>query len=210
MPTKEKISAAAPSAEDVLRELMERRGHLLAARDQLDAERKGVSYGALVQHDAEQVKRLNEINAELLHFDADMAALDAAIAEAESRAAQAKRAEAVAIDRQKARRVRVALNKLAMAGRAIDQSLDQLVERSNAMRAALMEIHALGCPFPSHEQLVVLGERALRTGLHQTLWSRYFEIVQPNERKTFAALVQAWEAVVENNIRPRLEQTEAA
>jgi hypothetical protein len=104
--------------------------------------------------------------------------------------------------------VRAALDRFVEAGRDIDACLADLVAASDAMRAALTEMHRLGCQFPSHEQLSTLGALALRTALMQAgPWSRYFERVGPTEAKTFGQLVEAWAITVENNIRPRLEQT---
>jgi hypothetical protein len=209
MSSKETAAArtAVADAEAKLAELQERRTHLLERRAELDTERQSVSYAALAQHDAAANKRLGEIADAISRHDGDLKALDYAIGEADKRLELARRSEAVAIDKQKARRIRVCLNKFMMTGRTLDDALTVLVEASADMKEALSEMHSLGCPYPSHDQLAVLGERALRTGLHQTIWSRYFEIVPPNERKTFVVLVQAWAATVENNIRPRLEQT---
>jgi hypothetical protein len=195
---------AVAAAEATLAELMER-AHLLAqARTELEADRKATAYAAHAQHDAEANKRLGGIVDALVRHDADMAALADAIAEAESRVELAQRARTVAADQANARKVRAQLHRFVKAGREIDGAMAELVEASNAMRQALTQMHILGCKFPSHEQLSVLGDRALRTALMQTAWARYFEGVSPGERKTFTALVEAWATMVDNNIRPRL------
>jgi hypothetical protein len=66
--------------------------------------------------------------------------------------------------------------------------------------------HSLGCPAPSFEQLRVLGAIAVKTALMSIPcgWSKEFEMVPPNQRRTFKSLVSGWAAQIDSNIAQRL------
>jgi hypothetical protein len=165
----------------------------------------------LSEDDDTAKQKLDQINKESVSHSHELASVDAALATARRKLEAAQQHEAKAADRAKAAELRKCLAKFIDAGKDCDSALELLVGASQDMRDALTQMNRLGCTHPSHAQLDSLGAIALRTALTANAWSRYFERVSPVERKTFAALVAAWAAMVERNVSALLtSDTEAA
>jgi hypothetical protein len=90
-------------------------------------------------------------------------------------------------------------------GRDLDEALQEMAIRGQALGEALNEIHGLGSPFPSHSQLDALGALAMKTALAQTTWRHAFETIAPKDRDTFTDLVDGWAQRIEaDSVSPRL------
>jgi DNA repair ATPase RecN len=194
-------------------------------RDKLKAERqqiatkaaelqeacKRIAFAAHGMGDAEASRELTTVRGESLNAERLLAEHDHAIAEAEQRLQQAHQAEAKAADAAQARQLRKAVERFASIGRDLDRLFQQIGERGAALQEALGEIHNYGSPFPTRQQLNVLGMIALRSSLQSTPWERAVERTSPGERRSFGALCAGWRDTIEqSNIRPRLGESEAA
>jgi chromosome segregation ATPase len=155
--------------------------------------------------DAEARQRLDQINTTLSQHASELASLDDALRAAGEQVAAARRAAAVVADRAKAKRLRVAVSKFLARGRDLDDLLRELVEAGEALSDSLREVHALQeQPFPTSEQLRVLGELSLRAAIAQTPWRNVCEIVAPGQRRSFRTLIETWASTLENSIKLRL------
>jgi hypothetical protein len=105
--------------------------------------------------------------------------------------------------------LRAVVDKFVAHAVAIDDAFASMGREANAVRETLLEIHSLGCAFPSYEQLNSLGARALKTAIMNTPWKRDFEHLAPGERQNLSKLVSDWAARIEaNHIAPRIGELE--
>jgi hypothetical protein len=104
-------------------------------------------------------------------------------------------ARARALDRERARRLRVCLSALNAAAEAMDGALDLLATTADAMHAVVDEANRFGVVEPTHHDLDALCRRRYRRG--------------PPNRETFTALFAAWSTLIERRIA-ELEHEEAA
>jgi hypothetical protein len=126
-----------------------------------------------------------------------------AIAEATRRLAAADAAEALAADKDNARKLREVVDQFMEHAIAIDQAFQTVTKEAVALEEALKQIHSLGCQFPSRAQLDSLGARALLTALQSTPWRREFETISPSQRQSFASLAGQWvDRIIANHIAP--------
>lgn len=176
--------------------------------------RKAASYGAHVQHDPESRKQLDAVNAEIGTHASELQSFDDALATARQRLQQAQVAQVKAEVREQARELRKAVERFVAIGRDLDRTFAHLADQGAALQAALAEVHRCGSPFPSAQQLDVLGMICVRSALQNSPWQRAVERTAPHERRSFRQLVEGWAAGIEQNaIRPRLGEhtdTEAA
>jgi hypothetical protein len=107
-------------------------------------------------------------------------------------------------DRAAAEQLRTKLSRFVELGLIIDDCFADLTSASVEMKAVLGEMHNLGARSPSHDQLRVLGTLALRTALLATPWAKEFEMIAPNQRRSFKALVNGWNEMLTGNIAARL------
>jgi hypothetical protein len=158
---------------------------------------------------AAKKKDLDTIISQITTHDQQVLSVEAAIAEAQARVVAARNAEAQAVDRKNALELRAALKEFISCGESLDEAAAALAEEGMALREALNFMHILGSPFPTHEQLNVLGTNAILTALAATPWKREFRTLQPRERRGFGALVREWAARIEQtNIKPQLGEAE--
>jgi hypothetical protein len=190
-------------AEATLAKLEDHRRHLIQKATELDAERQKIAFSA---HTGDQKarQRLDRINAETASHQSELLSIDAAITEAQSRVEAAHRQAAIEADREQARKLVQELEAFEACGDKLDELIGDFVKYSFALERTVSEINALGCPSPSHAQLDALGARALLTALNKTPWAREFSPLPPNERRTFASLIEAWSPQIRSNIDGRL------
>jgi hypothetical protein len=179
-------------AEHVLNNLRAKRDALVAHGIELGGERAKLAFAAHAAGDAKAKKRLDEINRESALHDSELRSLDAAISEATARVAAAQAAEAREAERQTATELRSAIARLREAAAAADTGLAQFIAAGDLMRTALDQIHDAGAAHPNHQQLLTMGERAIRTAIAKTVWARCVERLPPNERISFAHSVDEW------------------
>lgn len=187
------------TAEKTLADLQTKRAALASRIEQISIERRMVGYEAHAENDPKAKAKLDKLNTEFATIAGTAESVDGAIAEAHARLAQAQQAEAVAAAKANAVELRKAVQDFRECATDLDAMLADVVECSAAMKTAVARIHALGSPFPSHEQVHALGKFCMLTALQQTIWHRHFEVIAPRERRSFAALVDQWAASIESN-----------
>ena len=121
-----------------------------------------------------------------------MNSLTEAITKAQVRLVAAQHTEALVQDREQASELRVALDRFHELGVICDDCFDDLTSAALEMKIVLDKMHKLGAPNPSSEQVRVLGSLAVKTALLQTPWSKDFDPIAPNQRRTFKSLVDGW------------------
>jgi len=96
------------------------------------------------------------------------------------------------------------------AGKKADEALAMLGEAADEMGDTIGAINRLGLGNPSAPQLQSLGERAILTALRDHPWSRAFQAVQPNERRTFSSFLNQWARSLEQAVDAKLNQHKGA
>ena len=213
--TKQSEVQTVAEAERTIAALEGKATALQRQREADDAERSHLAFVALTERaNSEATKQLAALTERALRRDRELGDIDAALITARQRLQQAQLAHAKAEDREQAKKLRKAVEYFLKAGTAVDGALSALAHNGAALQEALQQIHALGCQFPTSQQLDSLGHIALRSSLMRTPWARSVETVQPGQRRSFRSLVETWAANIEiNHIKPRLNEqtkTEAA
>jgi hypothetical protein len=193
----------------VLEELRGRREAQLHRRGELEAERRAHAHAAHAQNDQEAGKLLARVIEQSFKLDQHIESLTDAIVEQERVVARAE-AEAVReADREAALALRRELIRFLHAGKACHEALAAFAVASAALVAARDAMAALGCHFPSSEQLRVLGGAAVNTALMNTPWGVGRHLA-PAEQKQFTKLVAGWSRTIERGIDARLGEAEPA
>jgi hypothetical protein len=201
---------AVEKAEAILDDLNKQRGALVAHGHELEEKRQKIAFKAHTGSKADRTQ-LNQINSEQLTWDYELKSLDAAIAQATSNLAEADAAQALVADKENARALRGAVDKFVRHALAIDEAFTTVVKEATALRETLVEIHGLGCQFPSFDQLNSLGARALGTAIMNTPWRKDFQHLAPSERQSFPKLVSDWaDRIEKHHIEPRIGELEVA
>jgi len=193
------------AAEAAIANLTAKRDALVERGNELATIRASVAYKALSEDDATAKQKLDQINKESVSHSHELASVDAALTTARAKLEAAKRAEARAADRARAAELRAALAQFIQHAAGVDAALDVLVESTNGLERALVEMHRCGSTFPSDAQLLSLGSRVVIAALSRTTFRREFPAVPPLERnRTMSAIVQQWSDTVERSIQQRL------
>jgi chromosome segregation ATPase len=193
-------------AEKIINELERKRSACVAKVAELTERRKQIAYSAHAAFDAEASREIGDVRADLIAAEHQVVELDAALVTARQRLQQAEAERAREADKAEARELRKALTEFVDAGRRVDHALELLARDGHALTDALRKIHT-----PSSAQMDSLGMLCLRTAIMQTPWARSVETVPPNQRRSFRSLIEGWAANIENNnIKPRLNESEAA
>ena len=193
-------------AERTLRDLQEKHDRVAATRADDDRETGNVSYKAH-SGDTEASKRLDSVVERMLRRDLELKSITSAIMVAQQNLVEAKADEAAADQRRVALQARSLLASLRDAGKTCDEALATFAAGSDVMRRIIQEINALGFHHPTGMQYMSLGERAVRTALVNTAFSRAFEAIPPSERQEFNDFVGKWCVALEREIAARLGET---
>jgi hypothetical protein len=197
-------------AEHTLNNLRQKRDALVAHGIKLGEERAKLAFSAHAEADKAAQKRLDAVHGELGRFESELKSVDEAIGEATKRLAVAERAEAKEAERARAVQMRAQLKRLRMAGQAADGALAVLVGAAGEIHKATDELHRLGCPSPTGQQILSFGERAIRSAIQQTVWSRCIERLASSEKTTFGHVISQWATAIENRLGEAERTTEAA
>lgn len=200
-------------AEKTITNLEDARQKLIQNQTELADERGRVALGA---HTGDQKarKRLDAINTEVASYASEMSSIEAAITEAHTRVAAAQAAEALAADKANALQLRQLNTRFVELGLVVDEAFEDISASIPEMITLLNEMHRLGATSPTNEQLRVLGTIALKTAIQRLpqLWVGEFDfqLLAPNQKKTFAAVIAGWHSTIERNIEQRLQATKEA
>jgi len=193
-------------AEHALRELQAKYDRVAAARADDDREMGDVSYKAH-SGDTEASKRLDTVVETMLRRDLELKSITSAIMVAQHNLAEAQEAEAKAEQRRIALEARGLIKSLRDAGTICDESLETFAAGSAAMKGIIQKLNALGFSHPTEMQYQSLGERAVRTALVGSAFSRAFETIAPRERQHFNQFVGQWCVSLDREIANRLGET---
>src|SRR5262249_17398855 len=148
--------------------------------------------------------RLESIKARVVKREVDGKSLDAAIAEAKRRVADAKNAEAMA----EAARVADELLELATmfreAGGKCDRALKLLAQGRSELRKSVQGENQRVWGNPSPAKLQALGSRAILEMINNSPYAKFFPHIAPAERKSFATFTEAWAAMIERHVNTKL------
>jgi hypothetical protein len=191
-------------AQQVLADLNAQREELIARGHDLEERRQEISFSAHTGSKKDRAQ-LDQINSEAITHEYELKSLDSAIQEATKRLAAADAAEALAQEFENARALRAVVDKFVVHAIALDAAFSAVTKEAMALEDTLKSIHALGCSFPSRQQLDSLGARAMKAALMATPWKREFETMPPGARQSFAALVSQWgDRIEQQHIAPKL------
>jgi hypothetical protein len=197
-------------AEQTLSTLQSKRDDWVKRGTELADSRSSVAFNAHACGDQKARAKLDKLNTEIATHASELASLDSAIAEANSRLTAAKHYAALAADRKQALELKEHIKELAELGSEIDAAFIDALAHMASLATLLNKIHALGCQSPSHDQLRVLGAQAVKTYLMAMPFPREFEHLAPSARRTFDQVVNGWVIMLERNIADRLGNTEEA
>jgi hypothetical protein len=194
-------------AERICSDLQDQRQKLLDKIKTLGEQREQVSYAAHTGDKAAKAK-LDRINVESSTIGHEVVGVEAAIAEADRRLAAARKAEALALDHERATQIAELSAKFKEELGNADDALSDAVSSILEARKLLEEMHTLGVTSPTDAMFRINAVAVLKTSL-QLLPNAYvndFEFMRlaPSQKKSFRPLADAWGATIANQIAARL------
>jgi hypothetical protein len=167
-----------------------------AALVEIDAERASRAFSAHTSADDLGRRALEKLNRKKTDLLAETGSLEIALEEAQRRVKDAERDAELSAERERARAVLNYVAEFKRAAKAIDDGFAKAVAEYGKLRAALLEMHALGCTSPTLMQLKSLGHRAAMTALMGS--DLALEHLAPRERRHFGDLIGEWSARIEH------------
>jgi hypothetical protein len=196
-------------AEQTLASLEDKRKALVIKATELDAERKQIAFAAHSGNDNKARARLDKINSEHATFTSEMNSLTEAIAEADARLETAKRNEAIAADREKAKQIAVLKTAFVENGINAGDALVDFVGSLLEMRRQRDEMEVLGITAPTARQFQVNAIIAVKTAL-MLLPQSYVNELQDwrlllhPQRRAFKDVTADWDLMITRQINQRL------
>jgi hypothetical protein len=194
-------------AEATVTQLQEKREKLLAERLRLESEMGQHSFAAHARSDMKAVAALDEIATKMARIDGRVREVDLAAAEANRNLLDARQAEQREQDKIEAGALRKVVGGISGHMKAADKYFAAAVAELIAAHAEVDQVHALGSDFPTHMQLKVNSEMALKTMLMELPkpWIRdWVEHLSPGSRRSFHEFWLRMMVPIENNARARL------
>jgi hypothetical protein len=208
-----KDKSAVEAAEVVLADLEAKAARLVEHGAELAEQRRAASYQAHAQHDAEARKVLDRVNAEVATHASEMASIDDAIATAKGRLGVARAHEASRADREKAQKLREAVQEFLEIAGDLDEAIGDVAVLGRRLNNTWREMQLLGAKVPTHSQMESLGGRAVAAAILGMPWARLFSPppISPHERHSFAELAAGWAGQIERaSIAPHLGAQQSA
>lgn len=198
-------------AEQTITALEDKRRQLVERRIVLNYEMQQTSYGAHTGDKAARLK-LDKLKAEQAVFEGEYTSIEAAIAEARQRLAQAQQAEVSVADRAKAQQI-IELNaKLKEQLDDADAAFLDAIESVLTARALLQEMHGLGVGSPTDQLFRINAVAAIKTAIQKLPepWIRDFEYsrLAPSQKKNFKDIANGWFTQIANQTAARLPKKE--
>jgi hypothetical protein len=203
-------SEAVIRAEQQLRAIVSKRDRAVARSEQLSDARKQIGFAVFADGDSKARKQLDALNAEGATLAGELEALEAAISEAQRRLELAKQAAAEIENKAQATKLRTVLESAAARAVEVDALFASAVTELGELFKDIRQFHQLGETFPTDEQWSVNTLLALKTILMQMPPSvaRAFEFLAPNQRRTFASIMDHMAGPIEARVKQRLSETE--
>jgi hypothetical protein len=175
-------------AQKILQDLQQKLSEVETLQKLLACERTSLAYDALTG-DAKAKKRLDGINADLAVIDQEIASVQAAIAEAGRRVAEAEAQARAEVDAEKRKRALVIADKITEHAKQLDDHAALFFGLYAAFRLDMIELHRLGAA-PNINVIDAVCLRALETASMGTrLQLRH---LAPGDRVSFAELANSW------------------
>jgi len=151
----------------------------------------------VVGHEAGKWRAFREkVRDEAALHDSELRSLGAAIAEAGKRVEAQRASEQQAQAREIAKELAVRADAIAVHAAELDSANMTRIAAARAISEELQKMralaHGLDVFVPSEQQFLSLGERAERTVLMATPWSRVAERIAPGERRTHSSYARPW------------------
>jgi hypothetical protein len=195
--------------EKTISQLGDKRDRALKRSQEISAERAAIGFAAHAEDDPKALKRLEQLNRDMLAMSGEVESIDAAIGEAQKRLVAAKQVAAGETAKKNAAEIKELLTVFATVAQDMDEALAGFATSSHELRDVVNRLHGLGCNFPNHNQVESLGSRVVLTAVGQSLFKRAVETLAPGERRTFVPMVATWIANIENtHIAPLLGEPE--
>lgn len=169
-------------AQATIAELDGKKAAVLARRDAIATELRQLGYAAHAENSKAAKQQIGKLNAEAIGLAGDEASIDAAIAEARNRLAEAQRQAAAEAAAKRAAELADVLEQRVEIAREFDAALAKAAEAGNRYRALETKLRTLGLHIGGELQDVTM-KRAVLTGL---LGMRlpFQEPIAPNQRTT--------------------------
>jgi hypothetical protein len=184
-------NAAVKAARETLDHLRGRKLASEARAADLGAERTQISFRAHGSGDPAALSRLSVIHREISEHSSEIASIEAAIVEAETRVKQAEVAAARALEHQKARETLTKVDDLACLAADCDAALRNFLLAYDRFEKLAVAIGAVAGR-PDRPIIRVLSQKALHTALfgHKDVFDTRH--LAPAERLSFADAAASW------------------
>jgi hypothetical protein len=185
------VKAAVKAAREILDHLRSRKLVSEAKAADLGSERNQISFRAHGSGDPAALSRLSVIHREISEHSSEVASIEAAIVEAETRVKQAEVAAARVLEQQKARETLTKVDDLAYLAADCDTALRNFLlayDRFEKLAAAIGAVAGR----PDRPIIRVLSQKALHTALfgHKDVFDTRH--LAPAERLSFADAAASW------------------
>jgi hypothetical protein len=186
---------ALESALAIVADLEARRAAVVARQDKATEDRKAVAYDALAAGDQVSATKLQLINNSAMTAATDLASVDAALAEARRRVADAERSEALAAERDAMRAVLPITERVRARAALLDELLKSAADQTTAFLADMAALRRAGFGHPDPGLVAtnvrLAGQAAVLGSALET------ERVRPSQRRAFAQLAEGWTAPID-------------
>jgi hypothetical protein len=176
-------------AKTILPQLEAKLSAAKARQAEISRERAGISLAAHMGSASDRA-RLDELNREGAILAGEIEGLEAALAQAKARIAEAEANAAAEVDRGKRREVAQVADEIRGHGERIDTLWRQSIEEYDGLQAKLQQIVQLGVGRPTQQQVRVACQRALLAAFIGS--PLQIEIIAPNQRHTVTDLANSW------------------
>jgi hypothetical protein len=173
----------------ILLQLEEKLSRARARQDEISRERTAVALAAHMGSAADRA-RLDELNHDGAILAGEVEGLEAAIAQAKARIAEAEANAAAEVESGKRREVVGLADEIRGHGERIDALWRNSIEEYDALQAKLQQIAQLGVGRPSQQQVKVACQRALVAAFIGS--PLQFQLLAPNARHSISDPVNSW------------------
>jgi hypothetical protein len=181
-------------AKTILPQLEEKLSAAKARQTEISRERAGIALAAHMGSASDRA-RLDELNRQGAILAGEIEGLEAALAQAKARIAEAEANAAAEVDRGKRREVVQLADEIRYHAERIDALWRQSIAEYQQVEAKLAEIVQLGVGRPSRRQVQVACQRALIAAFIGT--PLQFQLLAPNARHSISDLVNSWASAAE-------------
>jgi hypothetical protein len=193
-------------ARETLASLIDKRALADHRFVELDAERTRVSFAA---HTGEPRARkaLDDVLRVMARHDGETRSLDAAVAEAQRRVAEAETAHRTAEEAERARQALALLADLRDLGARLDAAAKDLVDGYSAFQSCYRSIRSLGVKHPEPEIFRIACRNSIIAALMHSDLGLHRDppaFIPPGQRHSFEELLQGWGASIEGWCSQRL------